>query len=180
MSLNIQITSGGIAAPASVLSPVALDERGMLAEAGFDPDTHIIDGAVATSVNARGFTYRFKAVRVVHDLPALHAAVKGRRSAPYKTKAVSGLGAVVVYSDPQWGKTASGGGTAETIERSARIRGDIVQSLRRKAPEEIGFVDLATASRASCLARPRIRGVAARRGSRARSPRAELSVRCAW
>ncbi|WP_156371737.1 hypothetical protein [Microbacterium sp. Leaf203] len=142
MSLNIQITSGGIAAPACVLSPVALDERGMLAEAGFDPDMHIIDGAVATTVNARGFTYRFKAVRVVHDLPALHATASRRRNAPYKVQPVTGLGEVVVYADAQWGKTASGGGSPETIERSARVRGHIVQRLRRKAPAEIALVDL--------------------------------------
>jgi hypothetical protein len=141
-TLTLTVSTSGIAAPASVLSPEPLDERSMLTEAGFDPETHVVDGAVATTVNSRGFTYRFKAVKVVHDLPALHAATTGSRNAPYKIAERQAETYVVPYADPQWGKTASGGGTPETIARSARIRADVVADARKARPESIVLADL--------------------------------------
>ena len=51
-TLTLTVSTSGIVAPASVLSPEPLDERSMLTEAGFEPETHVIDGAVAKSVTA--------------------------------------------------------------------------------------------------------------------------------
>lgn len=142
-SLNIQITSGGVAAPASVLSTDGpLTEHEMLTQAGYDSATHVIDGAIATTVNSRGIAYRFKVVKEVHDLPALHAAFSRPRRAPYKIPERTDRVLIVCYADPQWGKTASGGGTPETIERSARIRADVVSMARKLRPKYIILLDL--------------------------------------
>lgn len=142
-SLSINITSGGVAAPVSVFSPDGpLTEHQMLTQAGYDPDTHIIDGAIATTVNKSGTTYRFKAIKQVHDLPALHAAFSRPRRAPYKIPERTDRVLIVCYADPQWGKTASGGGTPETIERSARIRADVVAMARKLRPKYIIVLDL--------------------------------------
>lgn len=142
-SLNIQIPSGGVAAPASVLSTDGpLTEHEMLTQAGYDSATHVIDGAVATTVNRSGIAYRFKVVKQVHDLPALHAAVARRRLTPYKIETPCERALVVPYADPQFGKTASGGGTPETIARSARIRDGVVAMARKRRPKHIVVPDL--------------------------------------
>lgn len=130
------------AAPVTISSIEPLSESEMLLEAGFDPTTTVIDGAVTTAITPRGVTYRFKAIRQVHDLPTLHAAAARRPRAPYKLDRKADRGAVVAYADPQWGKHASGGGTLETIARSADTRAQAVRHLRTRKPSEILLADL--------------------------------------
>lgn len=74
------------------------------------------------------------------DLPALFAA---SRKAP-KPKLVSGNEervTVVVYADPQWGKTGSRGGTPELLERSALCRAKLEDELKRRRPTATVLLD---------------------------------------
>lgn len=145
-SLNIQITSGGAAAPVSILTPEPIHgARALLERGGYNPDKTVIDGPVTTTVNDKnGETrYRFKALEEVNHIDELYRIISGRRPrAPFKiaNRTVDGFG--IEYADPQHGKTGSRGGTPELLERSARIRHDIVEHARKRKPAEIGFFDL--------------------------------------
>lgn len=145
-SLNIQITSGGAAAPISILTPEPIHgARALIERGGFDPDKAFIDGPVTTTVNDKtGETrYRFKVLLEHYDIEELSRIISARRPrAPFKIadRTVDAFG--IEYADPQHGKTGSRGGTPELLERSNRIRHDIVEHARKRKPAEIGFFDL--------------------------------------
>jgi hypothetical protein len=66
------------------------------------------------------------------DLPALYAAAKSatpKSKPPYQERAT-----VVVWADPQIGKTGSRGGTPELIERSTVIREKLDALLGERNP----------------------------------------------
>jgi hypothetical protein len=73
------------------------------------------------------------------DLPALYAAAKNATpnpAPPYQDRAT-----VVVWADPQIGKTGSRGGTAELIERSTLIRKKLDELLTDRNPSAILIAD---------------------------------------
>jgi len=73
------------------------------------------------------------------DLPALYAAAKSatpKSTPPYQERAT-----VVVWADPQIGKTGSRGGTAELIERSTMIREKLDALLGERNPSAILIAD---------------------------------------
>lgn len=73
------------------------------------------------------------------DLPALYAAAKSatpKSTPPYQERAT-----VVVWADPQIGKTGSRGGTAELIARSTVIREKLDALLGERNPSQILIAD---------------------------------------
>jgi len=73
------------------------------------------------------------------DLPALYAAAKSatpKSTPPYQERAT-----VIVWADPQIGKTGSRGGTAELIERSTIIREKLDALLGERNPSAILIAD---------------------------------------
>jgi hypothetical protein len=80
-----------------------------------------------------------KSVESRLDLPALYAAAKSaspKSMPPYQERAT-----VIVWADPQIGKTGSRGGTAELIERSTVIRGKLDALLAERNPSQILIAD---------------------------------------
>jgi len=73
------------------------------------------------------------------DLPALYAAAKS--ATPKPTPPYQGRATVVVWADPQIGKTGSRGGTAELIERSTIIREKLDMLLGERNPSAILIAD---------------------------------------
>lgn len=73
------------------------------------------------------------------DLPALYAAL--RTATPAPAPAPSHRATVVVWSDPQIGKTGRRGGTPELLARSHRIRTRLGEILKERAPERILLAD---------------------------------------
>lgn len=84
------------------------------------------------------FTRKQDAVNGV-DLPALYAAAKA--SSPKPLHNGSDRATIVVWADPQIGKTGSRGGTAELIERSTRIRQKLNALLDERHPAQILIAD---------------------------------------
>lgn len=73
------------------------------------------------------------------NLPALYAAAKSASkpsTPPYQERAT-----VIVWADPQIGKTGSRGGTAELIERSTLIRKKLDALLDERSPSQILIAD---------------------------------------
>lgn len=73
------------------------------------------------------------------DLPALYAAAKSATPAPRQNG--SARGTVIVWADPQIGKTGSRGGTPELIERSTLIREKLDALLTDRSPSRILIAD---------------------------------------
>ena len=73
------------------------------------------------------------------DLPALYAAAKA--ATPPSVPPYSERATVVVWADPQIGKTGSRGGTAELIERSTLIREKLDALLGERNPSQILIAD---------------------------------------
>lgn len=100
-----------------------------LADAGFDPAEIEIVGTPRTSrwqvaspwpAEPRWLTsyrFQFRKIGAVVDLPLLYSQAKKSIKKPTKTTS-TGKALVVLWSDLQIGKVASGGGTPELIERA--------------------------------------------------------------
>jgi hypothetical protein len=74
------------------------------------------------------------------DLPALYAAA--RHASTHKhIRYTSQRATVIVYTDPQIGKVARRGGTAETIERSMLIREKLDTLLAQRGPSQVVILD---------------------------------------
>lgn len=73
------------------------------------------------------------------DLPALYAAAEA--STPRPTPTAAERATVIVYADPQIGKTGRRGGTPELIERSTIIRARLDAHLATKAVSRILIAD---------------------------------------
>jgi hypothetical protein len=73
------------------------------------------------------------------DLPALYAAAKS--ATPKASHNGSDRATVVVWADPQIGKTGSRGGTAELIARSTIIREKLDALLGERSPSKILIAD---------------------------------------
>lgn len=73
------------------------------------------------------------------DLPALYAAAK--HATPKPAPATHMRATVIVWADPQIGKTGSRGGTAELIARSTVIREKLDALLGERSPSQILIAD---------------------------------------
>lgn len=73
------------------------------------------------------------------DLPALYAAAKSATKTLLGS--VNRRATVIVWADPQIGKTGSRGGTFELIERSTLIRKKLDELLRERQPAQILIAD---------------------------------------
>jgi hypothetical protein len=80
-----------------------------------------------------------KSVESRLDLPALYAAA--RNATPKSTPPYQERATVIVWADPQIGKTGSRGGTAELIERSTVIREKLAALLGERNPSQILIAD---------------------------------------
>jgi hypothetical protein len=111
-----------------------LDE--LLREHGHDPDLVQIVGPVRTSRWQRydgewltSYRFTFSQKRESIDLPALLAEVKKTKVKPRESKPGSAL--VVVWADPQLGKSDSRGGTLELLTRVAEKRAALSDYIKK-------------------------------------------------
>lgn len=102
-----------------------------------------------TSNPAGGFWNKLNNVRPIAgsvdeseqvDLPALYAAAKAVKPSA-RPASCTGRATVIVWADPQIGKTGSRGGTAELIERSTIIREKLDALLGERSPSHILLAD---------------------------------------
>jgi len=144
---RLELTSdGGSFTGIEVTEPIRGDWSAVFARFNLDPAEFVIaDDTVRMSswqsskrtddgdrdiVWLYSYSARFtrKSVESRLDLPALYAAAKHATPAsrpPYQDRAT-----VVVWADPQIGKTGSRGGTVDLIERSTLIRKKLDELLR--------------------------------------------------
>lgn len=89
------------------------------------------------------YSYRAQFTRIQADehvdLPALYAAAKA--ATPVPRPITSERATVIVWADPQIGKTGSRGGTQELIERSTIIREKLDALLGERSPSQILLAD---------------------------------------
>jgi hypothetical protein len=123
------------------------DFRRFIASKGQDPDKVTFTWGV-TSTPQGGYFNKLNNVRPVAsveagleavDLPALYAAA--RHATPKSTPPYQDRATVIVWADPQIGKTGSRGGTAELIERSTVIRKKLDELLGERNPSAILLAD---------------------------------------
>lgn len=123
------------------------DYRAFIASKGQDPDKVTFTWGW-TSNPGGGFWNKLNNVRPIAvsgveseqvDLPALYAAA--RRASPASTPPYQDRATVIVWADPQIGKTGSRGGTAELIERSTAIRKKLDELLGERNPSAILLAD---------------------------------------
>jgi len=150
-------SEGGTFSGIEVTEPIRGDWSAVFARFNLDPAEFVIaDDTVKMSswqsskrtddgdrdvVWLYSYSARFtrKSVESRLDLPALYAAAKSatpKSTPPYQERAT-----VVVWADPQIGKTGSRGGTAELIERSTVIREKLDALLGERNPSAILIAD---------------------------------------
>lgn len=129
----------------------------VFAKFGLDPDRFVIvDDTVRMSVwqtsrrtddgdrdvqNLYSYRARFRRNQDIDalDLPALYAAAQ--EAVQVTEQARTERTTVVVWSDPQIGKTASRGATPELIARSIEKRQKLAAELERRAPKACALLD---------------------------------------
>lgn len=122
------------------------DYRAFIASKGQDPDKVTFTWGW-TSNPAGGFWNKLNNVRPIPqqdagediDLPALYAAAKNTTTTLLGS--VTRRATVIVWADPQIGKTGSRGGTVELIERSILIRKKLDALLSERHPSQILIAD---------------------------------------
>lgn len=123
------------------------DFRAFIASKGQDPDKVTFSWGV-TSNPAGGYWNKLNHVRPIPetgreldatDLPALYAAARTVRPAAHSHHGPRAT--VIVYTDPQIGKVARRGGTAETIARSTTIRAKLDTLLTERKPSQTVILD---------------------------------------
>ena len=150
-------SEGGTFSGIEVTEPIRGDWSAVFARFNLDPTEFVIaDDTVKMSswqsskrtddgdrdvIWLYSYSARFtrKSVESRLDLPALYAAAKSatpKSTPPYQERAT-----VVVWADPQIGKTGSRGGTAELIERSTVIREKLDALLGERNPSAILIAD---------------------------------------
>jgi len=124
------------------------DYRAFIASKGQDPDKVTFSWGWTSNATGTGIWNKLNNVRPIAgsednpeqvDLPALYAAAKSatpKSTPPYQERAT-----IVVWADPQIGKTGSRGGTAELIERSTLIRKKLDELLTDRNPSQILIAD---------------------------------------
>lgn len=122
------------------------DYREFMRTSGTDPDSVTYSWGW-TSNPAGGFWNKLNNVRpkpvaageAVVDLPALYAAA--RHATPRPAAPEGFRGTVIVYADPQIGKTGRRGGTPELIARSTEKRHKLDQLLADRKPSRVLVAD---------------------------------------
>jgi hypothetical protein len=123
------------------------DYKKFIASKGQDPDGVTFTWGW-TSNPGGGFWNKLNNVRPIQgsvdeseqlDLPALYAAAK--HATPPAAPANTRRATVIVWADPQIGKTGSRGGTQELIERSTIIREKLDALLGERSPSQILIAD---------------------------------------
>lgn len=123
------------------------DYRAFIASKGQDPDKVTFTWGWTSAPNG-GCWNKLNNVRPIAgldnnpeqvDLPALYAAA--RHATPKPAPATFMRATVIVWADPQIGKTGSRGGTAELIERSTIIRQKLNALLGERPPARILLAD---------------------------------------
>lgn len=126
---------------------VVSDHAALLRLAGLDPDRWRIVGKVSqwtkTHKNAPDtysffFQFESKALDEI-DLPALYAAARRRTTVPKRHD--TDTATVIVFADPQIGKTGRRGGTPELIARIAEKRRLLDPLLKARKPSRILIAD---------------------------------------
>lgn len=124
------------------------DYREFIASTGQDPDKVTFSWGWTSNATGTGFWNKLNNVRPIQisgneseqvDLPALYAAAKAATRQPLRNG--SDRATIVVWADPQIGKTGSRGGTAELIERSTIIRKQLDDLLAEREPAQILIAD---------------------------------------
>ncbi len=123
------------------------DFHELLTKFGYDPDTIEVVGKVNQWRKERpdgswltSYFFGIRAKQETVDLPALYAAA--RRKPRKQTPNVDGQRAtVVVFADPQIGKTGRRGGTPELLERIAQKRVALEALLKRRKPSRLLLAD---------------------------------------
>lgn len=125
------------------------EHREFIRSRGQDPDKVTFTWGYTSNATGQGFWNKLNNVRPVAvsvdeseqvDLPALYAAAKSAAPHPHTNKQTS-RATVIVWADPQIGKTGSRGGTAELIERSTIIRQKLDALLGERSPSHILIAD---------------------------------------
>lgn len=123
------------------------DYRAFIRSTGQDPDKVTFSWGWTSNATGTGFWNKLNNVRPIAgtaeaediDLPALYAAAKTATPAPPRRH--TDRATVIVWADPQIGKTGSRGGTAELIERSTIIREKLDALLGERRPAAIMLAD---------------------------------------
>ena len=135
--------NGAPAALNTIKSDRPLTAPELLEQAGYSA-TAVIDGPIDRTVDiAKGlYVYKF---RVREDLLAfadVRDEFRTTRTQRYKNVGKDEDRArIIVYSDPQWGKTDENGGTPETARRSANIRAQVFADIERDKPGTTVMLD---------------------------------------
>ncbi|QOT15890.1 hypothetical protein [Paenarthrobacter sp. YJN-5] len=123
------------------------DYREFIRSTGQDPDKVTFSWGWTSNATGNGFWNKLNNVRpkpvdaAAEDinLPALYAAAK--QATPQPSQNGSDRATIVVWADPQIGKTGSRGGTVELIERSTLIRKKLYRLLEERTPSQILIAD---------------------------------------
>lgn len=121
------------------------DYRAFIASKGQDPDKVTFTWGWTSNATGTGCWNKLNNVRPVEgvagtvELPALYAAARHTTRPPLPT--ATERATVIVWADPQIGKTGSRGGTPELLERSMRIRAKLDTLLAERAPAQILLAD---------------------------------------
>ena len=123
------------------------DYRAFIRSTGQDPDKVTFSWGWTSNATGDGFWNKLNNVRpkpvdaAAEDinLPALYAAAKQPTPKPLQNG--SDRATIVVWADPQIGKTGSRGGTVELIERSTLIRKKLEAVLFDRNPSQILIAD---------------------------------------
>ena len=125
------------------------DYRTFIRSTGQDPDKVTFSWGWTSNATGSGFWNKLNNVRPTIlisgveseqvDLPALYAAARHATSRPVPASFMRAT--VIVWADPQIGKTGSRGGTAELIERSTVIRKKLDVLLTDRNPSQILLAD---------------------------------------
>lgn len=123
------------------------DYRAFISTVGQDPDAVTFSWGWTSNATGTGFWNKLNNVRPKPgqdtgediDLPALYAAA--RHATPIPRPVMAERATVIVWADPQIGKTGSRGGTQELIERSTIIREKLDALLGERSPSQILLAD---------------------------------------
>lgn len=122
--------------------------REFIRSTGQNPDEVTFSWGWTSNATGTGYWNKLNNVRPIVkaggglesvDLPALYAAAKA--ATPSQPNKGSDRATIVVWADPQIGKTGSRGGTAELIERSTIIRAKLDALLSERNPSQILIAD---------------------------------------
>lgn len=137
------IKSGAPAALITIKNDRPLSERELLGRAGYDPDKDSVHGVMDQSIDLVKalYVYKFRVREGVLSWADIRDGFRTTRTARFKNVESNDRIRIVIYTDPQWGKTDANGGTPETQRRSADIRDQVFVAAERDKPGTIVMMD---------------------------------------